>query len=160
MRTTRRRPSRLTFVIGPAIVGFALLAAAGLIYRNQVATDNGFADHGITTTAVISSVFHGPLSLDPVSGAQSSYTLYGVVAFTAVSGPAQAQVPLEDCSGVCQDFRDGQRLMITYDSRNPANVEVGRPANPYLHLTFATVFVALLGLLLLFAAVFNLVAGV
>jgi hypothetical protein len=37
---------------------------------------------------------------------------------------------------------------------------LGRPANPYLHLTFAAVFVALLGLLLLFAAVFNLVAGV
>src|ERR1700739_4978010 len=100
MQTTRRL-SRLKAVIVPAIIGFALLASAGLGYRSQAAKDNGLAAHGITHTEVISTVFHGPLTLG-TSGAYPSYTLYAIVAFTAASGPAHAQVALENCSGVCR----------------------------------------------------------
>jgi hypothetical protein len=111
----------------PAIIGFAFLAAAVVLYRSQAAKDDGLAAHGITTTAVISTVFHGPLTMN-ASGANASYTLYAIAAFTTASGPARAQVALEYCSGVCRVYRDGQQLTITYDSRNPANAVAGRPA--------------------------------
>ena len=157
MRTTRRRPSRLKAVVGPTIIGFAFLAAAVLGYRNQAA-DNGLAAHGITTTAVISTVFQGPLALGP-PGAYPSFTLYADVAFTAASGPTHAQVVLEHCSGVCRVYRNGQQLMITYDSRNPANAVSSRPATSALHLNIATLLAAGLGLAFLFAAIANLLLG-
>lgn len=158
MRTTRRRPSRLKAVVVPAIIGFAFLTAAVLGYRNQAAGDNGLAAHGVTTTAVISTVFQGPLALG-LPGAYPSFTLYADVAFTAASGPTHAQVVLEHCSGGCRVYRKGQQLTITYDSRNPANAVSGRPAASGLHLNIATLFAAGLGLVLLFAAIANLLLG-
>jgi hypothetical protein len=160
MQTTRRRPSRLKAAILPAIMGFAFLAGAGLAYRSQAATDNALADHGITTTAVISRVFHGQTTLGPTAGGNPTYTLYAITAFTAAGRPAQAQVTLEGCTGVCGDYRDGQQLTITYDSQNPAVAVAGRPVAPPLHLNFAIVLFAVIGLLMLFAALFNLLVGV
>jgi hypothetical protein len=133
--------------------------SAGFVYRSQAAKDNGLAAHGITTTAVISTVFHRPLTLG-TSGANPSYTLYAVAAFTTASGPAHAQVALENCSGVCRVYRDGQQLTITYDSQNPANAVAGRSAGTALHLNIAIVFAAVMGVVFLFAAVVNLLVGV
>jgi hypothetical protein len=143
----------------PAIIGFAFLAAAGLAYRSQAAKDNGLAAHGITTSAVISTVFHGPLTMS-ISGGNAGYTLFAIAAFTTASGPAHAQVTLENCSGVCRVYRDGQQFTITYDSQNPANAVAGRPAASSLDLNVAVVFAAGMGLVFLFAAVVNLLIGV
>jgi hypothetical protein len=152
MQTARRRPLRLKAAVAPAIIGFAFLAAAGLGYRSQAATDNGLADHGITTTAIISTVFHGQMTLGPTTGSSPVYTLYAIAAFTAAGRPAHTRVTLEDCSGACGDYRDGQQLMITYDSRNPAIAVVGQPAAPPLHLNYAVLLFAVIGLLFLSAA--------
>jgi hypothetical protein len=157
MQTTRRRPSRLKAVIGPAIIGFALLAAAGLAYRSQATKDNGLADHGITTTSVISTLYHGQMTFG-APGANPTYTVYAIAAFTAAGAPAHAQVALESCTGVCRVYRDGQRLMITYNSRNPAIAVAGRPAALPLHLNYAILLFAGIGLLFLFGALFNLLA--
>jgi len=50
--------------------------------------------------------------------------------------------------------------MITYDSRNPAIAVAGRPYAPPLHLNYAILLLAGIGLLFLFAATFNLLVGV
>lgn len=158
-RELRRRPSRLPAVIVPAVISFALLASAGWGYRSQAARDNGLADHGVTTTAVISRVFHGPLMVSESGG--SSYTLYAIVAFTADGGPASARVTLENCSGVCgKAYRDGGHLTVTYDSRDSANAVAGRPATPAVHLNTAILIAASLGLVFLVAAIVNLLVGV
>jgi hypothetical protein len=157
MATTRRRPSRLKFVVVPAIIGFAFLIAAGLAYRSQAQQDNALTDHGITTTAVIRTVFHGQQTF-AATGANPTYTLYAIAAFTAAGAPAHAQVTLESCTGVCRAYRDGQQLMITYDSLDPALAVAGRPSAPPLHLNYAIVLLAVVGLLFVFGAVFNLLA--
>jgi hypothetical protein len=154
---TARRPSRLKAVIVPAIIAFAFLVAAFFAYRSQAAEDNGLADHGITTTAVISRVFHGQMAFTTPQ-ANPDYTLFAIAAFTAAGAPAHAQVTLETCTGVCRVYRDGQRLMITYDSRNPAMAVAGHPSAPPLHLNYAIVLFAGIGLLFLFGAIFNLLA--
>jgi hypothetical protein len=138
-----------------AIISLALLAAAGWGYHGQAAKDDGLADYGVTTTAVISQVFHGPVSVTTSGG--SSYAMYATTAFTADGTPEHARVTLPSCSGVCsQAYQDGKHLTITYDSRDPATAVAGHPATRALHLNAAIVIAAAMGLIFLVALVVNL----
>jgi hypothetical protein len=138
-----------------AIISLVLLAAAGWGYHSQAAKDDGLAGHGVTTSAVIGQVVHGTLAAS-TSGGTSAAT-YAVAAFVADGTLKHARVALPSCSGTAcaQGYADGQRLTITYDSRDPASAVAGRPVTPALHLNAGIVFAALLGLFFLGAAVVN-----
>lgn len=160
MRQGRRsRRFLLGFVAVPALVALALLAAAAWGYHLKTANDTAIARYGVTTTGVISSTSVAGLGISYYGGA-TQYDKYAIVDFTARGTPETARVFLTSCTGLCTpNYQSGEKLLITYDSRNTDDAVIGRYHRPFTPADSAVILVAGLGLIVLFAAAANLVLG-
>ena len=120
MRQGRRsRRSLFGYVVAPAVIGFALLATAAWAYHHQATANDRLAKYGVSTTAVISSTSVAGLGIG--GGGNTLYNKYGIMDFTANGSSESVRVFLARCSSICTpNYRSGERLLITYDSRNTA----------------------------------------
>jgi hypothetical protein len=159
MRQGRRsRRSLFGYVVTPAVIGFALLAAAAWAYHHQAAANDGLAKYGVSTTAVISSTSVAGLGIG--SGGTPLYNKYAIMDFTANGSPESARIFLARCSAICTpNYRSGEKLLITYDSRDTANAVLGRYTPPAAPVSAAILLVAGFGLLALFVAAANMLLG-
>jgi hypothetical protein len=160
MRQRRRSwRSLLGFVVAPAVIGLALLAVAAWGYHQKSAADTDIARYGVTTTGVIGSISAAGLGINDAGTTQ--YDQYGIVNFTARGSPETARIFLVSCSGICAPhYQSGEKLLITYDSRNTADAVLGRYTPPLAPVSLAIILALAFGLIALVAAVANLVLGV
>jgi len=159
MRQRRRsRRSLFGYVVAPAVIGFALLTTAAWAYHHQAAVNDGLAKYGVSTTAVIASTSVAGLGI--ANNGATLYSKYAIMDFTVNGNPDSARIFLARCSTICTpNYQSGEKLLITYDSRNTANAVLGRYTPPVAPVSSAILLVAGLGLLALLVAAANLLLG-
>jgi hypothetical protein len=160
MRQGRRsRRSIFGYVVAPAVIGLALLAVAAWGYHHKAAANGALAKYGVSTTGVIGSTSVAGLGIN--DGGTTSYDKYAMVDFTANGSPESARVFLAQCSATCDpNYRIGEKLLITYDSRDTASAVLGRYTPPLAPVDSAIIIAAVFGVIALVAAVANMLLGV
>lgn len=157
---SRRRRTGWRDVLWPLATGLALCALAlwaALVYNNNEAA---FQAQAVPAEAVIDQIYAG----QALVGAADVFDQYGIVHFEAQGGTAHARVLLvAGCSGTCLPvYRVGQVLTVYYSPKNLSYAQLNSPArgtSAYGRLVYAIWGFGFLGLILLVAAVINVVAA-
>ncbi len=149
---------RRGYVLGPLAIGLALCALgllAGVVHQHNQAA---FLAQAVRTRAVIARIYYGA----PAQNYDApTFDQYAIVHFEAGPQTAHARVLLAaNCQGTCPSvYRVGEALTVDYSPENLTYAQLpSRSQGISVDLWYVIVF-EVLGVMLLVAAVINMVTG-